>query len=133
MYIARIEYFVEEQTAECELYEAEPSTTALSVPWRYAVATLYTMQPLPDADQTLAGCYVVTAADTKAPKYQNYAVWLDDLQGKVVWLDAASLAAGAAKGGLGKSAWLFVKHPNFKPYSLTWSVGSTRTVLMMMI
>ena len=68
MHIARIKYSVKVQSAECELCKAEPSTTALPVPWRCAVASLYKTQPLPDADQVLADCYVVTAADTKAPK-----------------------------------------------------------------
>ncbi|KAA6417618.1 MAG: hypothetical protein FRX49_12410 [Trebouxia sp. A1-2] len=51
-----------------------------------------------EVKQVLADCYGVAAADVKAPKHRNYAVLLDDLQGKVVWVDASATSLQAPAG-----------------------------------
>lgn len=84
------------QQSYLTIFRSESSTTAQPLPLRYAVASLYKTQRLPD--QVLADCYGVAAADVKAPKHRNYAVLLDDLQGKVVWVDASATSLQAPAG-----------------------------------
>ena len=88
-----------------------PATAATSSSLRYAIADLYAKQALPDPDGILETCFAVTTAECKKPSHCDYAVLLDDLQGKVVWAEPAQHV-----GDAGTIAGLYVKYPNMRPY-----------------
>ena len=114
-YIAQIKSFLKVQL--CSDANGTDCDTASAVqPLRFAVATLYQQDSLPDDDGVLDVCYAVTKAASKAPAFANYAVELHALQRKVVWAETAQHAEGAEKLGFGKYTWLFVQYPNFRPY-----------------
>ena len=104
MYIARIKYFV-------KVHNMTPATAATPSSLRYAIADLYATQALPDPDGILGTCFAVTIAECKKPSHCDYAVLLDDLQGKVMWAEPAQHV-----GDAGTIAGLYVQYPNMRQY-----------------
>ncbi|KAL0022487.1 hypothetical protein WJX79_010619 [Trebouxia sp. C0005] len=94
--VACLDLFMQEQAAEIML-QGKRSCCRINHDL-YLSEEYFCPDSFHEVKQVLADCYGVAAADVKAPKHRNYAVLLDDLQGKVVWVDASATSLQAPAG-----------------------------------
>ena len=108
LYIAKILYFVR---VELLSDHAQDATATL----RLAVCDLYTQTEI---DAGLGLCHAVSNKDQKKAKFAAYAVNVEDLGGKVLWLDVARTNPGHAGDlhGFTKYSWLFIPYSHAKTY-----------------